>query len=706
VIPVSDPAPHAEFDESEIDAGFEPARFPIDIQLPDGDEQSLAGAREAVLREFRDSVRWKRLRCRGVTKLTEREGVAVYVLEVGHAIEFDWTWEGAVAFRPLGMKEFLAAPDAYLGVGTNESDAPEFAATDSILWSGEVLEVDDTAGRLFVSVSNPEYPPTSGSFYVRPFEFLACLNAVFNEPAFEHVRKLLPARLRAAEGGVHPPLAAGHEGLGLPALRPWWGHAWSLLWGPPGTGKTYTTGQQVARVLQDPTERILVVSTTNRATDAVALAIGKAAQVVNPQALASNALLRIGKGAALRQFQTAGLESMLAGTETELLAQIEQLVAELSRAPSFEAKSLLRQEIYKLRQQMRDAAAQSFFDPAVRVVIGTAFRATSFLKMEELRLEIERGTAPFTTIFIDEAGLISRAAAATLSLLASRRVVLVGDSKQLAPISRISRILPTNQMTWLANSGLSHLQHIEGQHPAVHVLREQHRMHPEVCAVVSHYQYDGFLTTAPQVLERSYELPSILVGQSRALWYVLDDAGEDLASIRAERGPGNRSWVRSATPRVLSRLFRDPALRRVTGLFISPYKAQAKAIATLLASNSLSSWSSSTVHSQQGAEADVVIFDTVNAGSYSWPYDEWKRLVNVALSRAKESVIVLASRAEMQEPYLRPLQRRLPDDAYSVFAGLRRGAVLGWCQITPDLQVITPFRDRADTFGLRAKIDF
>ena len=36
-------------------------------------------------------------------------------------------------------------------------------------------------------------------------------------------------------------------------------------------------------------------------------------------------------------------------------------------------------------------------------------------------------------------------------------------------------------------------------------------------------------------------------------------------------------------------------------------------------------------------------------------------------------------------------------------------AITPWCQITPDLQVITPFRDRADTallFGLRANVDF
>lgn len=46
--------------------------------------------------------------------------------------------------------------------------------------------------------------------------------------------------------------------------------------GPPGTGKTYTIGHQVAACLQDLTERILVVLTTNKATDGVAIAIGRA----------------------------------------------------------------------------------------------------------------------------------------------------------------------------------------------------------------------------------------------------------------------------------------------------------------------------------------------------------------------------------------------------------------------------------------------
>jgi hypothetical protein len=112
---------------------------------------------------------------------------------------------------------------------------------------------------------------SSGSFYVRPFEFLAFLNAVFHEPSFDQIREMLPSRLLAAEGSVHPDVD-GYREVGLTKLKPWWSKAWSVLWGPPVTGKTYTTGHQVANILADETERVLVVSTTNRATDATAIA--------------------------------------------------------------------------------------------------------------------------------------------------------------------------------------------------------------------------------------------------------------------------------------------------------------------------------------------------------------------------------------------------------------------------------------------------
>jgi hypothetical protein len=65
------------------------------------------------------------------------------------------------------------------------------------------------------------------------------------------------------------------------------------------------------------------------------------------------------------------------------------------------------------------------------------------------------------------------------------------------------------------------------------------------------------------------------------------------------------------------------------------------------------------VHGSQsaGAEADIVVFDTVNASNCAWPMDEWQRLVKVGLSRARESINFLASESEMEEPCLRPLRK-------------------------------------------------
>ncbi len=259
--------------EELVDDRFDKARFPIQIDLPDAPDCYLADVRQAIKREYRDSVKWKLLRCRKVRLLSESESGTIYVLHVGHAVEFDWTWEGSLAFRPVHIQGAHSDNKTLF----DRELADDHEESDSVLWSGEVLEVDEATGRIFVSVSNPEFPPTTGSFYIRPFEFLAFLNSLFNEPAYESIRKLLPNRLLATEGEVHPEVR-NPKSVGLEELHSWWRRSWSILWGPPGTGKTYTAGKQVAEVLADPTERILVVSTTNRATDAISLSIGRAAK--------------------------------------------------------------------------------------------------------------------------------------------------------------------------------------------------------------------------------------------------------------------------------------------------------------------------------------------------------------------------------------------------------------------------------------------
>lgn len=666
-------------------ASFSIASYEEALGLPAADPEMLKEAARAVRQEYRDCSKWKKLHCEKVSVVAESERGIVHVVHVEGAVDFDWTWEGAIAFRPRN-EVGLIDTQAFVDPATLEQNS---------LWSGEILEVDEENGSLFISLDNPEVTPVPGGFCVRPFEFLAALNSIYNGDAFDRVRETeLPRRLNASCGEVHP--VKRREAVhGLPLLMEWWQHSWSVLWGPPGTGKTYTTGQQVAAAIEDPNERILVVSTTNQATDSVAVSIGNAALASAHVSIDDGEVSRIGKGAAWQAFRKAKLVSILQGTESALLAKIEMLGKKLSAAETGQDRAVLRMQIQQLREACADRSKRVLFDSDVRIVVSTAFKAVTLIKDELLTQMVNESCAPFTTIVIDEAGLMSRAAIAALSLLASERVVLVGDSKQLAPISRIARVLPSRQARWLSSSGLSHLEDLETDATGVHLLSEQYRMHPDICEMVSRFQYGGALTTAAPVLQRSSQIPASLSSFSRTIWCVLDEEGIGIDSIRASRGPANKSWIRTATPKVLQKLFEEDEFKTARGLFISPFKAQATAVSTLLARWKATSWEASTVHSQQGAESDIVIFDTVNAGNVTWPVHEWQRLINVALSRAREAVIVIASRSEMDEPHLRPLR-----DWCQPAALRRKGAEFVWEKVSQSAESWTAVRESETPYDL------
>ena len=425
------------------DSGVEPiASFPVSLALPTTPISDLDDAASAIKLEHRSSVRKKRLRCLGWQHVTERDDGSIYALKVGRSVEFDWTWEGATAYRPVASSDELS-----------DGDSDGIADDELMLWSGEVVEVDETGGRIFVSISNPDQAPCKGTFYVRPIEFLALLNEVFNAETFAEFRRSLLPRLGATKGGVYPRLEQPVS-QGLASLQPMWDHAWGVLWGPPGTGKTFSIGQQVARILADRSERILIVSTTNKALDEAALQVGRACQALASPNWTEGRILRVGKGVNLKRFHEAGLGDLVRGAEAHLLLQVAELkeMRDAQRAP--ELRSNLLAEIKETLKRINDVSREVFMAADVDVVLSTAFRALSMFWYPEYREMIESNHAPFTTIIIDEAGLVSRAATAVLSQLASRRVILAGDPKQLAPISRMSRVLPTSQARWLASGGL------------------------------------------------------------------------------------------------------------------------------------------------------------------------------------------------------------------------------------------------------------
>lgn len=104
---------------------------------------------------------------------------------------------------------------------------------------------------------------------------------------------------------------------------------------------------------------------------------------------------------------------------------------------------------------------------------------------------------------------------------------------------------------------------------------------------------------------------------------------------------------------------------------ITPFVNQKKLIEDTLSANGLKNVSCGTVHAFQGDEKDVVLFSTVltnqtQRGTYDWLKNN-KELINVATSRAKDKLIVLADSKNLD----RLKQNNTEDDLYELVQFVR-----------------------------------
>jgi superfamily I DNA and/or RNA helicase len=98
-------------------------------------------------------------------------------------------------------------------------------------------------------------------------------------------------------------------------------------------------------------------------------------------------------------------------------------------------------------------------------------------------------------------------------------------------------------------------------------------------------------------------------------------------------------------------------------LVLTPYRAQRTLLRTFLKKAGFPGVLASTVHRAQGSERNTVIFDPVHAStSFLNNRDLGPRLMNVALSRAKARLFVIASRENLLNPVIRQIATIIEGD--------------------------------------------
>ncbi len=425
------------------------------------------------------------------------------------------------------------------------------------------------------------------------------------------------------------------------------------VWGPPGTGKTASLAQ-IALLLHNQEERVLVLSHTNAAVDVAMLRV--AAAFEGSAALPNGQILRYGtpQMPEVRDHKHINPEHVLERKYPDLIARkraLEQrrriLTSEI-RASSGDHRAELAKELTGLREALSDVNTQ--IREATQELISNATILGTTLS--RLAIDDSIWTWKPDAVLIDEISIANFSFVMAAGLVATERLILLGDFRQLPPI-----VLSRNgdAQSWLGRDAFDMAGVIERLNRGevderVSLLRTQYRMAPNISDAVNRFAYGGRLDNGPGLQERSQTSIDLEPGSGNSL-VLIDTSGLDPSCFKDPRH-GSFSRVNplhavlgiDLTQSIFSIGHQSIAL-------ITPYRAQARLYeAAVYSAAKDSDLSAATVHRFQGAERDVVVLDLVDGFRQQGASkltggdpDTALRLLNVAMSRAKGKVIVLAN---------------------------------------------------------------
>lgn len=409
----------------------------------------------------------------------------------------------------------------------------------------------------------------------------------------------------------------------------------SFLFGPPGTGKTATLGCVLAAHLtQCPRDRVLLLSTTNTAVDQALIATDAALQLLGRSRVGIDEIRSRCKrvGLHFNPSNYIGRQHLLYARH-EPIAELTELEANRPDSTDDRAYADWRDAIESIRRRIREKTHQELSRANLHAM--TTTRAA--FDFEMLR------SFSYDLAVFDEASQIGLAHALMLSQLA-KRVMFVGDPKQLAPV--VQSDLPDAQK-WM---GHSIFDYAPTDGPTICVLDEQNRMADEICRVVSSVFYQGKLKVAPDARmnpqwSAERELPSLLE---------LGDRHVHIRTIHQEGTFAKPGWYRLDSMEFICQTVLGLVghVRPEEILVVTPFRAQRHRIKRRLRDLNLGGVSVSTVHRAQGGERHTVLFDPVRGDSSWLKSAEGERLINVAISRAKARLVITLSRGDRQNVIL------------------------------------------------------
>lgn len=457
------------------------------------------------------------------------------------------------------------------------------------------------------------------------------------------------------------------------------------VWGPPGTGKTATLGYIVANLLNKD-KRVLFVSNTNRAVDVGLLSVINALYEINPGYNLQNTT-RFGEAA----LDDARLEDILfehqvktkldgrksdAVQLSNLLSNYEKLqetVDDLMRNGE-EVPEKLDLECQLAANKMDEYGGREAVEIEIDRLLNLNERyelkkkklvATTLAKVctSELFYNIS-----YDAVVVDEGSMAGIPYMLLMAGKSKKHLIVAGDPMQLPPIAitdhRESReFLEQDIFTYVSKSeSTEDLFNWHDFNPDFTSFFDiQYRMKNDLAGVISSVFYEGRLKSGKPADGRDLdngESASVALIDTSKYNPVLEQESE-------EKGfkPINEVHMRLIEESV-KRLTKNHAPENI-GIIV-PFRNSVYKVRNHLWEKGFRDIEVGTIHTFQGREKPVIIFDTVMSGEWQngsmrhysvRPFDEKKnglsvpRLLNVAFSRSKELLVIIADMGHIQKIY-------------------------------------------------------
>ena len=465
-----------------------------------------------------------------------------------------------------------------------------------------------------------------------------------------------------------------------------------FIWGPPGTGKTDTLGYIIANYLQQG-KTVLFASNTNRAVDVGLLSTLNAIKTIGMQ-IRPGKITRFGDIALdsveLEEYQFDSQNEIIsrerkneAAEWIDLLSRREKILSAIKKRLENGKQATSNQELeLKLSEQkIEDAGGIEGLESRLADLTVVKERkelwkkqlvATTLAKVctSDLFHDLD-----FDAVVVDEGSMASLPYLMVLASHARWHMAVVGDPMQLPPIALTSDLssrefLERDIFTTVSgaeNSEQLFLWHDDNP-GYTSFFDTQYRLESSLADVISSVFYEGRLKTGKKN-QKDNEL------NARAFHLV--DTSKYGPFLEQKSGEKGFKPINSVHQEVVERLVRNMQER---GIFteqigiIVPFRSTVYDLRNRLYEAGIRTVEVGTIHTFQGREKDYIIFDTVMSGEqqrgqvrhYSVrPLDEEKnglsvpRLLNVAFSRSKKELVVIADMNHIRKVYGKKFLGRL-----------------------------------------------